>query len=143
MNIAQIIAHRDAGVVTCRADHSVAEAVALLRARRIGAMPVIDETGAVQGVFSERDVIRCLDELGADALSAPVSDAMTSPAVTASPDMSESEALSLMTMRRIRHLPVVENGRMIEFVSIGDLVKAHIDQIEHEASEMRNYIRSA
>ena len=143
MNIAHIIAHRDAGVVTCRADHSVSEAVALLREHRIGAMPVIDEMGTVQGIFSERDVIRCLDELGADALSAPVSDAMTSPAVTATPDMSEPEALGLMTMRRIRHLPVVKDGRMIDFVSIGDLVKAHIDQIEQEASEMRTYIRSA
>lgn len=143
MHIANIIAHRDAGVVTCRADHSVTEAVALLRKHRIGAMPVIDEMGTVQGIFSERDVIRCIDERGADALSAPVSDAMTSPAVTAAPNMSEMEALGLMTMRRIRHLPVVEGGTMVDFISIGDLVKARIDQVEREANEMRAYIRSA
>lgn len=143
MSIAQIIAHRDAGVVTIRADQSVAEAVALLRARRIGAMPVVDEMGTVQGVFSERDVIRCLDELGAAALIAPVSDAMTSPAVTVTPELSELEALALITRRRIRHLPVVDKGRMVDFVSIGDLVKARIDQIEHEADDLRAYIRSA
>jgi len=143
MSIKQIIAHRDAGIVSCRADHTVAEAVALLRGRRIGAMPVIDEMGTVQGIFSERDVIRCLDEMGADSLSAPVSTAMTSPPVTVDSEMSELDALALMTRRRIRHLPVVDQGRMVDFISIGDLVKARIDQIEQEAQDMRTYIRSA
>ncbi|GGD60220.1 CBS domain-containing protein [Croceicoccus mobilis] len=143
MSIAAIIETRDEGIVTCRPDHSVAEAITLLTGRRIGAMPVVDETGAVEGVFSERDVIRCLQTMGADALNAPVSDAMTSPAVTVGPEMSELEALALMTRRRIRHLPVVDNGRLVDFVSIGDLVKARIDTIEAEANAMRAYIRSA
>lgn len=143
MSIAKIIAGRDGDVVTCRADHLVSEAIALLTERRIGAMPVTDADGAVVGIFSERDVIGCLQARGADALGLPIADAMTSPAVTVGPETSENQALALMTRRRIRHLPVVEDGRMIGFVSIGDLVKARIDEIEGEARALRDYIHSA
>ena len=143
MSIARIIAKRDFAIVSCREDMSVSEAVALLSERRIGAMPVLDEGGRVIGVFSERDVIKCLQVNGADSLNLKMSDVMTSPAVTVSPDTSDNQALALMTRRRIRHLPVVENGQMVDFVSIGDLVKARIDEIESEAQALRDYIHSA
>lgn len=143
MSIARIIAGRAGEIVTCREDHRVAEAIALLTERRIGAMPVTDAEGSVVGIFSERDVIGCLQARGPEALGLRIAEAMTSPAVTVGPDTSENQALALMTRRRIRHLPVVDDGRMIGFVSIGDLVKARIDEIEGEARALRDYIHSA
>jgi CBS domain-containing protein len=142
MTIGRLIEGRDAAVVTCRTDTLVRDAVALLAERRIGAMPVIQE-GALAGIFSERDVIYRLHEVGERVLGMTVGEVMTAPAVTATRDTSVLAALSLMTRRRIRHLPVLAGGEMIGFVSIGDLVKHRIDQIESEAEAMRTYIQSA
>ncbi|AKM11218.1 CBS domain-containing protein [Croceicoccus naphthovorans] len=143
MSIARIISGRNVDIVTCREDTLVREAIRLLTERRIGAMPVVDGEGRVVGVFSERDVIRCLEVHGAEALDLNMAKVMTSPAVTVSADTSENQALALMTRRRIRHLPVVDGQRMVDFVSIGDLVKARIDEIESEAQALRDYIHSA
>lgn len=143
MSIARIIAGHDFEVVTCNEQTSVREAVELLSERRIGAMPIVDTDGRVVGIFSERDVIRCLKAHGGDALNLRMEAVMTTPAVTVSPDTSDNQALALMTRRRIRHLPVVEGGRMVGFVSIGDLVKARIDDIESEAQALRDYIQTA
>ena len=143
MTIRTIIDARNVDIVTCRPDMTVTEAVALLSAQSIGAMPVIDDTGGVAGIFSERDVIRCLEVHGAAAMDHRVSSAMTAPAITVSPDTTEDEALSLMTQRRFRHLPVMDGDTMVDFVSIGDLVKAKTDAIEAEAKAMRSYIHNA
>jgi CBS domain-containing protein len=97
----------------------------------------------VAGIFSERDVIRALAAHGEDALRLPVSAVMTAPVVTVTPETSVMEALALMTRRRFRHLPVLQDGRMVAFISIGDLVKYRIDRIEAEADAMRVYIQSA
>ena len=129
-------------VVSVAPDTRVKDVVALLAERRIGAVPVID-SGEVLGVFSERDVIRCLAAGKADALAGAVAEVMTAPAVTVAPDDSVLGALSLMTRRRIRHLPVVEDGAVVGIVSIGDLVKYRIDHIEAEAAAMRDYIQQA
>ncbi|RYY24288.1 MAG: CBS domain-containing protein [Sphingomonadales bacterium] len=142
MTIAAILGGKGHEVVSIAPTSSVAEAVQLLGGRRIGAVPVIDGT-AVLGIFSERDVIHCLERDGAAALDRRVSDVMTSPAITVSPDESILGALALMSRRRIRHLPVVEGGICVGFVSIGDLVKYRIDRIESEAEAMRSYIQSA
>lgn len=140
MTIARIVAQRDAGqIVTCHAAMLVSEAIALLAEKRIGAMPV-EESGQVAGIFSERDVIHCLASHGASALGLTVGHAMTAPAITVGPETEVLAALALMTRRRIRHLPVTEQGRLIGFVSIGDLVKHRIDRIEAEAEAMRSYI---
>jgi CBS domain-containing protein len=101
------------------------------------------QDGAVVGIFSERDVIRCLGSKGAAALDAAVRDVMTAPALTVTPDDAVLAALSLMTKRRFRHLPVIADGQLVGFVSIGDLVKYRIDHIESEAAAMRNYIQQA
>lgn len=143
MSIARISAGRNFEIVTCSRDMTVEQAIGLLTERRIGAMPVLDEDGRIVGVFSERDVIGCLKVHGGKALTLTMAEVMTSPAVTVSPDTSENQALALMTRRRIRHLPVVDNGRMVDFLSIGDLVKARIDEIESEARALRDYIHSA
>lgn len=128
--------------VTLSPDLSVADAVRLFAERRIGAAPVM-EGGRVLGVFSERDVIHCLAARGAEALSLPVTEGMTAPAITVTPDQPVIAALSLMTRRRIRHLPVLDGERLVGFVSIGDLVKYRMDRIEAEAAAMRDYIAGA
>jgi CBS domain-containing protein len=142
MTIAAILGNKGHEVVTVTADRSVADALRVLADRRIGAVPVM-ENDAVAGVFSERDVIRCLAHEGAPALDRTVGEVMTAPARTVSPDDGELGALALMTRRRIRHLPVVEDGRLVGLVSIGDLVKYRIDRIEADAAAMREYIQQA
>lgn len=143
MTIGRIIAGRDpAAIITCDADARLADAVECLAARRIGALPVM-QGGGVAGILSERDIIYRLREEGAACLARLVTEVMTAPAITVERTTSIDDALELMTRRRIRHLPVVEGGQMLGFVSIGDLVKAKIDIALREAEQMRQYIRSA
>lgn len=143
MDIAGIIANRAGhGIISCDVSTSVGEAVALLANKRIGALPVI-QNGAVVGIFSERDVIYRLAEEGALCLARHVGDVMTAPPITVEAGTRVDEALELMTRRRIRHLPVIEQGQMRGFISIGDLVKSRIDEVECEAQAMRNYIQTA
>lgn len=142
MTMAAILGNKGHEVVTITADRSVAEALAVLADRRIGAVPVM-EGDAVAGVFSERDVILCLAREGAAALDRTVGEVMTAPAVTVAPRDPALAGLSLMTHRRVRHLPVVEDGRLVGLVSIGDLVKYRIDRIEADAEAMRAYIQQA
>lgn len=141
MTIERLIEGR-ADVLTCDVSTTVREAANILADRRIGALPVM-EHGEIAGIFSERDVIYRLREMGPDMLSMPVGHVMTAPPVTVERGSSVMAALSLMTRRRIRHLPVMEHGRMVGFVSIGDLVKYRIDKIESEAAAMRDYIQTA
>jgi CBS domain-containing protein len=142
MTIRAIIQSKGDEVFSIEASMSVREAVHLLAERRIGALPVLED-GKVAGVFSERDVIYCLDKEGPGILDDRVGKVMTAPAITVTTDVSALAALSQMTKRRIRHLPVVEDDKLIAIVSIGDLVKYRIDRIEHEAEAMRTYIQSA
>jgi CBS domain-containing protein len=142
VTIAAILQNKGSEVLTVTAETLVRDAVALLAERRIGALPVVHD-GAVAGIMSERDVIYCLRSDGAAILDWPVERIMTAPAITVEPDKQVLSALSLMTQRRIRHLPVVEGGRIIGLVSIGDLVKYRMDKIEREAEQMLAYIQSA
>ena len=141
MTIAAILQNKGSEVLTVAADASVRDAVALLAERRIGALPVVRD-GEVAGIMSERDVIYCLRSDGAAVLDWPVERIMTAPAITVAPDKQVMSALSLMTQRRIRHLPVVDGGRIVGIVSIGDLVKYRMDKIEQEAAAMLSYIQS-
>lgn len=142
MTIARLIEGRSTDIVSCDARMRVADAVAMLAERRIGAVPVY-MGGAIAGIFSERDAVYQLAQHGPAMLDRTVGDVMTAPAITVAPQTGVLEALSLMTRRRIRHLPVVDGDRVIGFVSIGDLVKYRIDRIEAEADAMRNYIQTA
>jgi CBS domain-containing protein len=142
MTIAAILESKGHEVVSVQADRTVADAVTLLAARRIGAVPVL-QGGLVTGIFSERDVIYCLARDGAAALQRRVAEVMTTPAVTVGPGERVLHALALMTRRRIRHLPVVDGEACVGFVSIGDLVKYRIERIESEANAMRDYIQQA
>ena len=142
MTVQAILGEKGGDVATITGDSTVAEAVALLGERRIGALPVLDG-GEVTGIMSERDVIYCRRDQGAEVLDWPVSRVMTSPPVTVEPSTPVLNALALITKRRIRHLPVISGGRLIGIVSIGDLVKHRIDSVEREAEAMRAYIQSA
>ena len=129
-------------VVHVAPDTPVSAVVALLAERRIGAVPVMTD-GQVAGIFSERDLVHGLTREGAALLVRPVGEVMTAPAITVTPDVQVLAALALMTVRRIRHLPVLHGGELVGFVSIGDLVKRRIDGIEAEAGALRDYIQGA
>lgn len=141
MTIAHILSARDGTVHQCTCDATVRDAANLLAEKRIGALPIVRD-GEVVGIFSERDVVYRLHSDGPAILDQPVEKAMTAPAITVTPETPVMSALSLMTRRRIRHLPVVEGTTLIGFVSIGDLVKYRIDKIESEAAALRDYIQS-
>jgi CBS domain-containing protein len=142
MTIEAILAGKGHEVATIAPDSTVTEAVAMLGEKRIGALPVT-ENGSVVGIFSERDVIYCLRDRGADVLQWPVSRVMSAPAITVEPSTATVVALAMMTRRRIRHLPVLDRGELIGIVSIGDLVKHRMVRIEGEAEALRVYIQSA
>lgn len=143
MTIANIITDRGASdIIACEVGTPVRDAVGMLAGKRIGALPVT-EGGRVVGIFSERDVIYRLAEEGEACLGKQVGQVMTAPAITVELSTSVNDALGLMTRRRIRHLPVIDNGALVAFISIGDLVKNRIDEVEHEAEAMRSYIQTA
>jgi CBS domain-containing protein len=140
MTVSTILNRKGSGVYTLKQMDSVADAARLLAEKRIGAALVLDTQGALLGVVSERDIVRGLAGIGSDVLHHPVQDIMTAPVITCTPSQSVAEAMALMTDRRIRHLPVVEHARLVGMVSIGDLVKARIDQTEAEAAALKEYI---
>lgn len=142
MTIAAILSSKGSDVATIDSGAPLTDAVAQLANRRIGAL-VVTADGSVAGIFSERDLVACLAKQGPAALDKPVADAMTAPAVSVDSSTDILTALALMTRRRFRHLPIVERGRLIGIVSIGDLVKFRIESIEREAEAMRSYIQSA
>ncbi|WP_017663790.1 CBS domain-containing protein [Porphyrobacter sp. AAP82] len=142
MTIARIIAQRGASdIIACDCTTPVSEVVQTLASRRIGALPVLRE-GRVVGIVSERDVIYRLADRGKDCLDVAVEEIMTSPAITVEPATTVDEALAMMTRRRFRHFPVVENGALVAFISIGDLVKHKMDEVQGEAEALRNYIQA-
>ena len=143
MEISRLIEGRaSSNVISSTVDALVREAIALLASKRIGAVPIM-EGGRIVGIFSERDVIYRLADEGDACLERPIGEVMTAPAITVERSATVLDALALMTKRRIRHLPVVDGETMCGFISIGDLVKARLDEIQHEAEAMREYIRTA
>ena len=141
MTIAAILQTKGNEVLTVDCATKVRDAVNLLAERKIGALPML-RAGQVAGIMSERDIIYCLKSDGAAVLDWPVEKIMTAPAISVAPTADILGALSLMTRRRIRHLPVVEGEALVGLVSIGDLVKFRMDRIEAEAEAMLNYIQS-
>ena len=139
MIIAGILRQKNAPVICVEADYSVRQAISILHEARIGAVLVLEGDRLV-GLFSERDLVRLIVQAGEEALEAAVGDVMTTELVTLTPDHSCADAMALMTNRRIRHLPVLEAGRLVGIVSIGDLVKHRIEEIESEAEQLKAYI---
>ncbi|MEO1136388.1 MAG: CBS domain-containing protein [Pseudomonadota bacterium] len=140
MKVEKILQSKGADVFAVRPDDSVVDAVRLLNEKNIGAVVVRGDGGEAVGILSERDVVRKLGLQGAKALDMRVSDCMTANPFTCSPDDSLDELMSKMTDKRIRHLPVASNGRLVGVVSIGDVVKRKIELAENEAAALKQYI---
>ena len=139
MIIAGILRQKNAPVICVEADYTVRQAVFILHEARIGAVLVL-EGDRLAGLFSERDLVRLLAQEGESVLEAHVGDVMSTDLITLSPEQSCADAMALMTNQRIRHLPVLEAGQLIGIVSIGDLVKHRIEEIESEAEQLKAYI---
>ncbi len=142
MTIGQILKRRSGELFTITADKTLKQAAEALYDKKIGALPVVDISGVLIGIISERDIVRICAKTGSAALDSLVSNAMSTNLETAKPSDSIDMALARMTDRRIRHLPVLESKKLVGIVSIGDLVKAQIDAVIAEADAMRAYIHS-
>lgn len=140
MRIAEILRRKSGEVATARPDQSVADLVNDLRHYNIGAMVVQDDAGTLLGIVSERDVVRRLAEQGNDLLQRPISAIMTRVVVTCDPDDTVDDLTLVMTERRIRHVPVVRAGELVGIVSIGDVVKSRISQLEDDRRHLEAYI---
>jgi CBS domain-containing protein len=141
MILEQILREKGGQVFSVAESATLKEAADLLDTRRVGAMVILNEAGGIIGVLSERDIIRNIARIGAAALKCTVGEVMTRQVVTARPRDTVESAMEKMTDRRIRHLPVVDGGRMIGVVSIGDLVKWRIAEADAEVNAIRSYIQ--
>ncbi|WP_091449667.1 CBS domain-containing protein [Actinokineospora iranica] len=139
MRIADVLRGKGAEVATVGPDSTVTDLLAELARHNVGALVVADG-GEVVGIVSERDIVRRLAERGADLLAVPVSDIMTTSVVTCGPDDSVDSLAATMTERRIRHMPVVADGELAGIVSIGDVVKSRISQLETDRDQLQSYI---
>ncbi len=138
--VRQILSAKGDGVVTGDRTMSLGQAVARLADNRIGALIFVDDDSRVVGILSERDVVRSLAKHGARVLDDPASDHMTRQVKTCTREDTVEDLMDMMTAGRFRHLPVVEEGRLVGMVSIGDVVKHRVADIEHQAKEIRNYL---
>ena len=143
MSVARILEEKGSDVFTLADDASILDAVRALGEHRVGAMVVVDADRKIMGILSERDVVGAIARRGAGALSEPVSALMTRNVVTCTQDMPINRLMELMTQGRFRHLPVERDGRLAGIVSIGDVVKRRIAEVEQEAAEIRHYITSS
>ena len=140
MNVAQILKTKGRAVTTARPDTPLKEIADQLALKKIGAIVIVGETGRVAGILSERDLVRVIAERGPTALMQTASDVMTHNVITCDEKSTLDELMELMTSRRFRHVPVVENGALVGLVSIGDVVKLHIADMALEVTAMRSYL---
>lgn len=140
MLVNQLLNAKGRQVFTVSPDDSLSSIAALLHTRKVGAFIVTDRVGRVVGIVSERDIISAIAESGSDALTKPVAEIMTRDVIFADQAETIDSLLSRMTDRRIRHLPVMDGARLTGIVSIGDLVKSKISEVELEASTLKSYI---
>ncbi len=143
MTVARILREKGRDVLTTQPHRTIKEVAALLAAKGVGAVVVSDAAMSVIGIVSERDIVRAIGAGAASALEEPVSRHMTSKVTTVTESASIDHVMELMTNGRFRHLPVVENGRLVGIVSIGDVVKRHVNAIDTERNALREYIASA
>ena len=143
MHIRHLLRHKGSEVATIAGDETVRAALAVLAERGIGALVVSADGRSIDGILSERDIARGLHERGAGLLGEPVSGVMTAEVHSCTPDVSVTDLAQLMTDRRVRHVPVVEDGGMVGIVSIGDVVKARLDELEEERKQLVDYIQTA
>ncbi|MDH3665820.1 MAG: CBS domain-containing protein [Paracoccaceae bacterium] len=138
MKVAEILKQKGQDVISVRSEESIETFAHRLRMARIGAMVVVDDAGGLTGIISERDVVHGLAEHGPRCLELNVGDLMTTRVVTCAPEDGIARIARLMTENRIRHLPVVENGRLAGVVSVGDVVKNRLEEMSLEANVLRD-----
>ncbi|NMD08768.1 MAG: CBS domain-containing protein [Phyllobacteriaceae bacterium] len=143
MSVSHILKAKGRDVITAGASATVSDIARTLSEKRVGAVVITGPGGKIEGIVSERDVVKHVGRDGAKALDLPVSAIMTKAVRTAREGDSESELMALMTEHRIRHLPVVHDGKLVGMISIGDVVKNRIEAIEREAEDMKAYIATA
>lgn len=143
MTVARILAEKGREVYTTQPHRTLKEVIDLLAARGVGAVVVADASMSVLGILSERDVVRVLAHRGAGALDDQVSLHMTAKVTTVTREETIDRIMQTMTEGRFRHLPVVEDGRLIGLVSIGDVVKRHVSALDGERQALREYIAAA
>jgi CBS domain-containing protein len=143
MNVKEILAAKGGDIVSIEPTATLAAAAKLLAGRRIGAVLILGAGGRLSGILSERDIVRMLADEGAAALELPVAQAMTRTVTTCGEDETCASIMERMTAGKFRHMPVVADGRTIGIISIGDVVKQRVDEIERESEAMRDYIRTA
>ena len=143
MTVNDILSQKGNQVLTIEPAATLTAAVEILGRRRIGALVVTGADRRIIGIISERDIVRVLDEKGPEVLGAPVAETMTRKVVTCTQTESIAEIMERMTGGKFRHVPVVEQGRLVGIISIGDVVKARLSELEHEHDALRDYIRTA
>ncbi len=142
MKLAELIKGKKNDIVRIRANSNIADAANTMTSNKIGALLVEDDGGAIVGILSERDIVRGMGPHGADLHDVAVSELMTKNLIRCSSADSVNEAMAMMTDRRIRHLPVFDDDELVGFISIGDLVKCRIMEVQGEAEALRQYIMS-
>lgn len=143
MTVSVILKSKGAEVISVKPDSALSSVVETLSSRRIGAVLVLHSDGKVAGVLSERDVVRALAQHGAAAMDMAASTFMTAEVVSAGSHDSIGLVMEKMTHGRFRHLPIIDEGRLVGIISIGDVVKKRIDDAEHEAQALRDYVTQA
>jgi CBS domain-containing protein len=143
MTVGIILARKGRDVVTIDLTATLGEAVRLLAEKRIGAALILGADHRIAGILSERDVVRAMAEGGAAALDLPVSRTMTRKVETCSEGEAVSSIMERMTEGKFRHMPVIDQGRLVGVISIGDVVKHRVHEMEHESRAMRDYIQTA
>ena len=138
--VSVILAHKGSEVATVTADTPVSAVIAELARRGVGALVVSPDGRAVEGIVSERDLVRRLAEFGVECLDHPVADAMSLDVITCTPETTCDELMVTMTRRRFRHVPVVVAGELAGLVSIGDVVKSRLDELEVQATTLEQYV---
>jgi CBS domain-containing protein len=142
MRVSNLLATKGREVATISQERTVSDALLVLKQRGIGALVVTGPTPPLVGIFSERDVVRALADRGDAALQMNVADLMSTDITTCQESTTVEELMGIMTGRRVRHVPVIEDGLLVGMVSIGDVVKARFDELEHEKKDLLDYVSS-
>ncbi|GGD18873.1 inosine-5-monophosphate dehydrogenase [Aureimonas glaciei] len=143
MTVRKILEEKGRDVFSMHPNATLVEAAQEMAQRRIGAVVLISDGGDIAGVLSERDIVRMVGTRGPDCLSDSIGSVMTVEVVTCSEETTVNEVMETMTRKRFRHLPVIQGGKLVGMVSIGDIVKRRIEDAEREAEEMRSYISAS
>ena len=143
MTVKDILSRKGSDVVTAEPNATLSDAVQLLAAHRIGAVVITGADRRIVGILSERDIVRTLAEKGAQALENSISEVMTRKVITCGAGETVPEIMERMTVGKFRHVPVVEQGRLAGIISIGDVVKSRVHQMEQESAALQEYIRTA